>query len=104
MSNKIDPGLKRVIGFGVALIGGAILHHNVQKLDRQVKNYNKNEPWDLLWYQLSRYVVICPNPKCKHIVKCSALDAQLSEKWHCNKCGCVWMETSHHDIIIKEGK
>lgn len=99
MSNSIWR--KVLIGLGV--IGVGVATHQVKKsIDRKIAKYKKDEPWDTLMYALSRPIVICPC--CEHTAAVTTLDAQLETRWECTKCSCIWAETSHMDVIIKEGK
>ena len=93
----------RKVLIGLGAIGAGIAVRQAKKsIDRKVEAYKKNEPWDTLMYALSRPVVICPS--CEHTAAVTTLDAQLETRWECTRCSCVWLETSHMDVIIKEGK
>ena len=101
---KLDPGLKRVLAIGCTLVGAAIVKHSADRFKATVARNEKDEPWSSLMYTLGRACIICPNERCRHIAVVKTFEAQLSTRWECNRCGCVWHETSHCDVIIKEGK
>lgn len=98
----MDKTLKKILVAGGVIVGGAIIHHNKKKLEKKIEKYKLKEPWDTLMYVLSRPVVICPS--CDHTAAVKTLDAQLQTQWECNKCSAIWVETSHCDVIIKEGR
>ena len=97
----MDKPLRNFLIAGGALIGGAILHHKVKELKKKIKENDRQEPWNTLFYALSRAVVVCP--MCKHMAAVKSLDAQLETRWECKKCGCSWIETSHCDVILSKG-
>ena len=101
---KIDPGLKKVLAIGCALVGAAIVKHSRDRFKATVARNEKDEPWNLLMYTLGRACVVCPNRRCRHIVVVGTFETQLAYKWECRRCGCVWRETSHCDVTIREGR
>jgi hypothetical protein len=103
MTSKMDPGLKKVLIAGCTLVGAAIVKHNVDRFKKVVADHEKKEPWASLMYKLGRGVLVCPNKRCGHLVVIKTFETQCQDNWECNQCGCVWHETSHCDVIIKEG-
>lgn len=91
--------LKTILGVGVVAVGSGIAYHKVREVKREIKRYREHEPWDVMFYALSRTVVICP--RCDHMAEVQTLEAQLETLWECERCGALWRETSHSDLLVK---